>query len=367
VDDRIPRATFGSGSPRTRWIISSLLNLGRFVTFYPLTEPVDDWSRVRRTLPRDVEVMLGYGAARFADFLARRPGYYDVLLVSRPHNMAFVKELRASRPGLFSGLRVIYDAEAIYSLRQVAGRRLQGDSITGGQADALLREELELARGADQVIAVSEAEAATFRRHGLGQVDVLGHALASAATHRTFAERSGFLFVGSVHEPTSPNADSLRWFIGDVWPLIESMVAGARFDVAGENHAGEILGLANGAVRMLGPVEELAPTYDRRRVFVAPTRFAAGIPHKVHEAAAHGLPVVATPLIAEQLGWRDGAELLTAETPRAFAERCAQLHGDSALWAELRGNALRRVERDCSPELFVGSLRRILQGDGPTT
>jgi GT2 family glycosyltransferase len=367
VDDRIPRATFGSGSPRTRWIISSLLDLGRFVTFYPLTEPVDGWTRVRRTLPREVEVMLGYGAARFADFLGRRHGYYDVLLVSRPHNMAFVNELRAARPELFSGLRVIYDAEAIYSLRQVAGRRLHGDPITAGQADALLREELDLARGADQVIAVSDAEAEAFRGHGLAQVAVLGHALASAPTPRTFADRNGFLFVGSVHEPTSPNADSLRWFIGDVWPQIESMVTGARFDVAGENHAQEIRGLANGAVRMLGPVEELASTYDSRRVFVAPTRFAAGIPHKVHEAAAHGLPVVATPLIADQLGWRDGTELLTAETPRAFAERCAQLHGNAALWAELRENALRRVEKECSPDLFLGSLRRILQGDRPTT
>jgi hypothetical protein len=37
------------------------------------------------------------------------------------------------------------------------------------------------------------------------------------------------------------------------------------------------------------------------RVFAAPTRYSPGIPLKVHDAAAHGLPVVRTPLMAEQL------------------------------------------------------------------
>ena len=34
--------------------------------------------------------------------------------------------------------------------------------------------------------------------------------------------------------------------------------------------------------------------YDRARLFIAPTRFASGLPHKIHEAAAFGLPVVTT-------------------------------------------------------------------------
>ena len=34
------------------------------------------------------------------------------------------------------------------------------------------------------------------------------------------------------------------------------------------------------------------------KVFIAPTRFAAGIPHKVHEATANGIPCVTTELLA---------------------------------------------------------------------
>ena len=364
VDDRVPRATFGSGSPRTREIVSSLLELGYLVTFYPLTEPFETWRRVRDALRREVEVMVGYGAARLAEFLAERRGYYDVLLVSRPHNMSFVAELAAAHPEHFAGLEVLYDAEAIYSLREVAGGRLRGEPIPGHRAEALLAEELDIARAAHRVIAVSEGEAKEFRSRGLSQVHVLGHALTPRPTPRAFADRGGLLFVGSVHGDKSPNADSLRWFIREVWPLIEGRIGPAAFDVVGENHAHEIRGLAGAGVTMVGPLEDLTESYDTHRVFVAPTRFAAGIPLKIQEAAARGIPVVATPLLANQLGWRDGVELLTGEGPDAFAEACVRLYTDAGLWSTLRQNALTRLERDCSPAQFIDSLSLILSPGG---
>jgi len=364
VDDRVPRATLGAGSPRTRQIVASLLQIGYFVTFYPLTEPFDTWPRVRRALPREVEVMLGYGAARFAEFLAERRGYYDVLLVSRPHNMSFVNEVAAASPQCLAGLEIVYDAEALYSLREIAGGRLRGQPMSTGRAEALLAEELDLARVAQRVIAVSEGEARHFRSRGLPHVHVLGHALAPRPTPRAFADRGGLLFVGSVHEDTSPNADSLRWFIRQVWPLIEGRIAPAGFDVVGENHAPETRRLAADGVSMVGPLEDLTPSYDAHRVFVAPTRFGAGLPHKVHEAAARGVPVVTTPLVADQLGWRDGVELLAADTPRAFADACLSLYTDAGLWSALRESALARLERDCSPATFRLSLEAILGSNG---
>src|SRR5207253_7021477 len=87
-------------------------------------------------------------------------------------------------------------------------------------------------------------------------------------------------------------------------------------------------------VELLGAVEDLVPLYNRARVFIAPTRFSAGVPLKVYEAAAHGLPVVATDLLARQLGWEPGEDLLAAPAsdPDAFASACARLHDDADLW-----------------------------------
>jgi glycosyltransferase involved in cell wall biosynthesis len=113
-------------------------------------------------------------------------------------------------------------------------------------------------------------------------------------------------------------------------------------------------------VTVRGEVDDLTPLYDRARVLVAPTRFGAGIPFKVHHAAAHGLPVLATPLPAAQLGWTDGDELLVGADPAQLAAQACRLHEDEALWTALRHRALDRVTRDCAPGEFRRRLSDVL-------
>src|SRR6516162_2232033 len=79
-------------------------------------------------------------------------------------------------------------------------------------------------------------------------------------------------------------------------------------------------------VRLLGQVEDLRPLYDRARLFVSPIRFSAGIPIKVLEAAAAGLPVVGTELMATQLGWKPGVEIEAADNPAQMARKAVALY-----------------------------------------
>jgi Glycosyl transferases group 1 len=102
--------------------------------------------------------------------------------------------------------------------------------------------------------------------------------------------------------------------------------------------------------------DDLTEVYSRARVFVAPLRYASGLPFKVHEAGARGVPTVLTPLLADQLGWSGDEEVLAAESPEDFAEACLKLHSDRKLWKRLRARALARVRRDCSRRNF-GSAR----------
>ncbi|MEM8613054.1 MAG: glycosyltransferase, partial [Cyanobacteria bacterium P01_H01_bin.105] len=83
--------------------------------------------------------------------------------------------------------------------------------------------------------------------------------------------------------------------------------------------------------------------------------------HKVHEAAAHGLPVVTTPLIAKQLQWQPDTDILVAKQPEDFSRQCIQLYQDEALWTHLRENALKKVKRECSPQQFSQKLAMILR------
>jgi hypothetical protein len=68
-------------------------------------------------------------------------------------------------------------------------------------------------------------------------------------------------------------------------------------------------------------VTDAARPYDCYRVFVASARYPAGAPYKVFEAASFGLPVVATELLRQHLGWVEGQEILAAvgADPTAFA------------------------------------------------
>src|SRR5262249_48045216 len=130
--------------------------------------------------------------------------------------------------------------------------------------------------------------------------------------------------------------------------------------------SGRIRQLAGPAVRITGLLQDLKPFYGNARVFVAPTRYAAGIPHKIHESAARGLPVVATELVAAQLGWKDNAELLIGTSADSFARKCVELYQGKELWTKLRKAGLDRVTEECSKEAFDRQLKDILSTPAKT-
>lgn len=361
IDDRVPHPALGSGFPRSSAILTALDRFGYFITFYPTAGIFEEWHEVYADIPREVEVMLGCGPAGLERFFSERAGYYDVIFVSRPHNMQYLKPILQANPDRFINTRVLYDAEAIYASRDIVARKLKGEVISEIGAEQLIKSEANLASEADLIIAVSPSEAEVFARHGAENVHVLGHAMSTAPTPRPFSERSGFLFVGSIQEEHSPNGDAVLWFIREILPIIQSSLGDVPFTIAGANRIDITTNLSRGSLKILGKVDDLTAAYDQARVFVAPTRFSAGIPHKIHEAAARGVPVVATSLLMRQLGWSDGNQLLVSDTPHEFAAQCIRLHNDAAIWERIRTSALDRVRSECSPESFEAALRSILK------
>ncbi|HYR43327.1 MAG TPA: glycosyltransferase family 4 protein, partial [Terriglobia bacterium] len=147
-----------------------------------------------------------------------------------------------------------------------------------------------------------------------------------------------------------------------IFPRIQAELGDAvPFTIAGMNESGRIRKLAMPPVRNAGQLPEITGLYDAARVFIAPTRFSAGIPQKIHDAAARGVPVVATPLLASQLGWEDGSTLLVAGDAVTFAAKCIQLYTDEALWNRLRQAGIERIRTECSPESFENQLQAIIE------
>lgn len=324
VDDAVPDPLAGAGQPRAALIIATLARAGAQVRVLAASGAA---TRTTPEAPADLD-------DAFCDH-ARRA---DLVIISRPHNMErFLPLWRRRR----QRARLVYDAEAIFSNRERVRRAVLG-LAAGPDLDDQLDRELALVRGADVVLAVSGQEAALFREAGHSDVRVLGYASNYRATAPDFQARSGFLFVGPIYDPSTPNADSIRFFAEEVWPQVRATLPTAQLTLAGHAHA-DIPARGDGVVK-LGALDDLSAVYQKARVFVAPTRFAAGIPLKVLDAASAGVPTVLTTLLADQLGWRHEVEALVADAPENMAQACIRLHEDAGLWNALRATALERVE-----------------------
>ncbi|WP_395666504.1 glycosyltransferase [Methylocella sp.] len=364
IDDFVPHDALGAGFPRARRMIEGLRAAGAEVTLLPTFDRPHPWTEIRKTLDPRVEVAFGYSMETAFEFIKARAGFYDAVLVSRPHNMTPLNAALEREPDLLRGRPVVYDAEALFTDRDIALKRLRGETVPQEEQARLLEEEMQIARFASTVLCVSPGERdKVARRWPDKEVRVLGHALEPRPTRNGFAERGGILFVGAIHADHTPNGDSIIWFVDKVLPLLRQKLREPfKFIVAGLNKSPAVSQRVGRDVVATGALDDLSQLFGDSRIFVAPTRFAAGIPHKIHEAASRGLPCVTTPLLAGQLGWRDGRDLLTGDDAEAFAEACARLYTDASLWARLRENALERVRQDCSPERFKETIDAVEAG-----
>jgi GT2 family glycosyltransferase len=364
LDDRVPHSWLGSGFPRARTLILSLIKQGFFVSVYPISEMNEAWELVYGDLPREIEVLTGMGSKMLEMFLRGRRDYYKCIVVSRPHNMKILHAMMQAHPDWFDNIRIIYDAEALFAPRDALQQKLIGTPSSSREIQRELKREIGLAAAAHCVISVSVKESALFIENGIGKVHVIGHSIDTDPQPAQFELRSGLLFVGAIYSETSPNADSMIWFLTEVFPIIRKKLGDTiRLTIAGVNKSSRVQKLASPSVQITGYLPDIGELYANARLFIAPTRFAAGLPHKIHEAAARGLPVVATPLLAGQLEWTE-RELAIAADAETFASRCCELYTNPDQWLSKRNAALERVRTECSPENFDKSVADVLRAAG---
>ena len=369
VEDLVPLPRLGSGFGRSHAVVRTLQDLGFDVTVIALAtrDDVED-DEVYVALP-DAEVV----------FVDRTPGGLQqalegflpgaaALWVCRTHNLGRVNPALARIADGPQTIRKVLDTEAISTNRQAAFAELvEDESWTEIETQRQLVTELEGAELFDCVIAVNEYERAQIESClPSANTAVVGHVLQPREPETTFAERLGFLFVGAVHIVPSPNWDSLVWFCSQVWPRIRDRIQRATLTIAGYwAPEAEVPDEASGdGIQFLGAIDDLAPLYRAHRVFVAPTRYAAGIPFKVHEAVSYGLPTVVTPLLQRQLGWDNGQGIVSTDQldPKAFAEACIALHANDREWQSVAEAGQQVLANACGQERFVAQIQRALGG-----
>jgi GT2 family glycosyltransferase len=366
IEDTIPLRRLGSGFVRSNDVVRAIVAAGYDVHVFPINGTTQDVMSLFGDLPEGVEILHDRDFVGLLAFLEERKKIYGLIWIARTHNFTRVWPL-LRKAGLDPArVPVVLDTEAVAAARDAARALAQGRAFDLGAA---LKLEFAAAKPARMILAVNQNEVDILRGAGFANAARLGTARAASPSPAPFTERNGLLFVAAIHQADSPNLDSLRWYQAQIQPALAALLGEAPLlHVVGYTEREIDLSefTRNPCIRLHGAVDDLAPFYNTARVFIAPTRFAAGTPYKLYETASFGLPCVATDLLAGQLGWEDGVELLAAPVTdaQAFAGQIARLYQSESLWNDLRATALARLQRENGFEAFHARVQEILREAG---
>ena len=149
------------------------------------------------------------------------------------------------------------------------------------------------------------------------------------------------IFTGALRY--GPNHDGMRWFVGEVWPLIRRARPAARLLITGDH--GELPLPPAAGVERTGLVDDVRPLLSGAWLAIAPIFAGGGTRLKILEAMAAGTPVVATTKGVEGIAAVAGEHVLLADEPAAFAAHVVALLSDSALRRRLAQAARRLIEQ----------------------
>ena len=193
-----------------------------------------------------------------------------------------------------------------------------------------LREyELDACRRADQVFTVTSEDKSVLVSHGVSPEKVVplpvGVDVDSFRPVRSTGEDRKVLTFGTMSWP--PNADSVTYFVGAVYPLIRRKVRGVQFTVVGANPPPKIkaLGERDPSINVTGFVDDIQTAAQGAAAFVAPLRIGSGMRVKILDAMAMELPVVTTSVGCEGILLRPGEHALVADAPGEFADAVVHL------------------------------------------
>ncbi|MBI1184607.1 glycosyltransferase [bacterium] len=150
-------------------------------------------------------------------------------------------------------------------------------------------------------------------------------------------------FLGSMD--WIPNQEGIRWFVSEVWPLIESKNAGIKCHIAGRHMPADLLAKNAGHLHIEAEVADSQTFFAQLQLSVVPLRSGSGVRIKVLESMAMGLPVLATEIGYEGIEASNGTSIIEANTANEFAEAVLQLAHDFDKLQYIAANARKLIEK----------------------
>jgi len=231
-----------------------------------------------------------------------------------------IRRTNADLPVIFDAI----DCMALHYRRAAASAGVLTRPVFSWEAERCRRRETELVAAAALSTAVSGRDL-----HALGaDADGVVVAVASSAgfgIDESLSTEPVVLLSGNLgYRPTVRAA--LR-FADRIWPRIRRREPAAKLLLAGARPAAAVRKLAAApGIEVFGDVDDLGTFLARARVAIAPMASGSGVPIKILEALAAGVPVVADPWSAG--GLEDPSAVIVAESDDEWVEKLSRLLDD---------------------------------------
>ena len=148
------------------------------------------------------------------------------------------------------------------------------------------------------------------------------------------------VFTGSLR--FAPNHEGMKWFIGEVLPIIQEAIPEAALYITGD-HGDLPLPPGKNVIRT-GLLPDIRTQVAGSWLSVVPIWEGGGTRLKILESMALKTPVVATTKGAEGISAKSGQEIMIADQPETFAAHCISILRDEDLRSKLGTQAFRLVD-----------------------
>lgn len=168
--------------------------------------------------------------------------------------------------------------------------------------------------------------------------------------------------LGTLHYP--PNADGIRWFLNEVFPLIQKRVPDVTLTIIGKKPPQDFVEAAEhslGTINVTGYVDDLVPYLEESALMVVPVRAGGGMRVRILEAFAYAMPVVTTTVGLEGIQGTHMHDVLVADTPADFADRTAELLEQTSLQEKLATNGRELVTNKYDWQTVLSAMRPIYE------
>ena len=232
-----------------------------------------------------------------------------------------------------------------------AGARWPLSMLYRREGTQLLEYERLVAKGFDQVMLVSRAEASLLRLRAPEsghKIDYFNNGVDSeyfSPQHKLanpYGNARVVALTGAMDY--APNIEAAIWFAERVMPSLRLQFPDLQFHIVGSRPAHSLLALRRlPGVFVSGTVDDIRPYLRHAAVIVAPLHIGRGVQNKVLEAMAMQKTVVATPQALDGIGAAVGPEVLRAADAGEFIYHVAR---ELASPSDIGLAARRRILRD---------------------